>query len=54
MKKIILSLIPFLLAFNSIEAEEKPFHLFILSGQSNMQGMKPEAGFVPEAEKLFS
>lgn len=54
MKKIILSLIPFLLAFNSIEAEEKPFHLFILSGQSNMQGMKPETGFVPEAEKLFS
>ncbi|NCG26281.1 MAG: acetyl xylan esterase [Verrucomicrobiales bacterium] len=54
MKKIILSLIPFLLAFNSIKAEEKPFHLFILSGQSNMQGMKPEAGFVPEAKKLFN
>ena len=32
----------------------KPVHLFILSGQSNMAGMKPEAGFVPEASKLFA
>ena len=31
----------------------KPVHVFILSGQSNMAGMKPEAGFVPEAEKIF-
>jgi hypothetical protein len=35
-------------------AAEKPVHLFILSGQSNMAGMKPEAGFVPEATKLFA
>jgi hypothetical protein len=27
--------------------------LFILSGQSNMAGMDPKAGFVPEAGKLF-
>ncbi len=33
---------------------EKPVHLFILSGQSNMAGMKPEAGFLPEAKKLFA
>lgn len=33
---------------------DKPVHLFILSGQSNMAGMKPEAGFVPEAKKLFT
>lgn len=34
-------------------AAEKPVHLFILSGQSNMQGMDPEAGFAPEAKRLF-
>lgn len=35
-------------------AAEKPVHLFILSGQSNMAGMKPEMGFVPEAQTLFA
>ena len=54
MKKIILIIIPHIIGFNLLHAEEKPFHLFILSGQSNMQGMKPESGFVPEAKKLFS
>ncbi|MEM7014786.1 MAG: sialate O-acetylesterase, partial [Verrucomicrobiota bacterium] len=29
-------------------------HLFILSGQSNMAGMNPEAGFAPEAKELFA
>lgn len=43
-----------LLASNLAQAADKPAHLFILSGQSNMVGMKPEAGFVPEAEKLFA
>ncbi len=32
---------------------EPPVHLFILSGQSNMQGMDPETGFMTEATKLF-
>lgn len=32
---------------------EKPVHVFILSGQSNMAGMDPKLGFVPETEKLF-
>ncbi|MGB1130529.1 MAG: sialate O-acetylesterase, partial [Haloferula sp.] len=32
---------------------EQPVHLFILSGQSNMAGMDPETGFMPEAKKLF-
>lgn len=36
-----------------IQAADKPAHLFILSGQSNMQGMNPKAGFEPEAGKLF-
>lgn len=35
------------------QAEDKPVHVFILSGQSNMAGMDPKLGFVPEAEKLF-
>ena len=32
---------------------DQPVHLFILSGQSNMAGMDPETGFMPEATKLF-
>lgn len=32
---------------------DQAIHLFILSGQSNMQGMDPETGFMPEANKLF-
>ena len=36
-----------------IQAADKPAHLFILSGQSNMQGMNPKAGFEPETAKLF-
>ncbi len=35
------------------QAADKPVHLFILSGQSNMAGMKPQLGFEPETEKLF-
>ncbi len=34
-------------------ADEKPIHLFILSGQSNMAGLKPENGFLPEVTKLL-
>ena len=35
------------------EKSDQPVHLFILSGQSNMAGMNPETGFMPEAKKLF-
>ena len=42
-----------LLAASTGFAEDKPVHLFVLSGQSNMQGMDPETGFMPEANKLF-
>lgn len=38
---------------NVASAADKPAHLFILSGQSNMAGMNPKAGFEPEAKKLF-
>ncbi|MEZ5384438.1 MAG: sialate O-acetylesterase [Prosthecobacter sp.] len=34
-------------------AADKPAHLFILTGQSNMAGMDPKLGFEPEAKKLF-
>ncbi|MFT5466177.1 MAG: hypothetical protein ACI8UO_001275 [Verrucomicrobiales bacterium] len=34
--------------------KSKPAHLFILSGQSNMAGMNPKAGFEQEATKLFA
>ncbi len=43
----------FLLLFTSPLAAEKPVHLFILSGQSNMAGMNPALGLVPEAKRLF-
>ena len=32
---------------------EKPAHLFILSGQSNMAGMDPKLGLEPEGALLF-
>ena len=41
-------------AFLIVKAEtEKPVHLFVLSGQSNMAGMDPETGFMTEAKKLL-
>ena len=39
--------------FASESVAEKPVHLFVLSGQSNMAGMDPETGFMTEAKKLF-
>ena len=42
------------IAFASFaQAADKPVHLFILSGQSNMAGMNPKSGFEPEVAKLF-
>jgi len=38
---------------NICRAADKPVHIFILSGQSNMAGMNPKIGFEPEAKKLF-
>jgi hypothetical protein len=34
-------------------AAERPLHVFILSGQSNMAGMDPKLGFEPEVKALF-
>jgi hypothetical protein len=36
------------------QAADKPVHIFILSGQSNMAGMDPKLGFEPEANELFA
>ncbi|MHC4878358.1 MAG: sialate O-acetylesterase [Planctomycetota bacterium] len=40
-------------SFGTADAEDRPVHLFILSGQSNMAGMNPKTGFEQEAAKLF-
>jgi len=50
-----LTLLTLLIAASATVAAQtdKPVHLFILSGQSNMQGMNPETGFMPEAKQLF-
>ena len=41
------------LATSNLLAADKPVHLFILSGQSNMAGMNPKTGFEPETKALF-
>ena len=54
--RVLSLLIPLFVAAPSAKAQteaDKPVHLFILSGQSNMAGMDPETGFMPEAKKLF-
>lgn len=51
---LLAALVVAVLGATPVRAADKPIHLFILSGQSNMAGMKPEAGFVPEANKLFA
>ena len=49
---VLLALVQMALAQVSL-GEEKPTHIFILSGQSNMAGMDPKVGFEDEAAKLF-
>ena len=49
----IITLLTLLLTASVVTAADKPVHLFILSGQSNMARMNPNAGFMPEAGKLF-
>ncbi|MDP6360773.1 MAG: sialate O-acetylesterase [Planctomycetota bacterium] len=50
---LLISVVSILMAFKIGFAEDKPVHIFILSGQSNMAGMKPKLGFEPEAKLLF-
>jgi hypothetical protein len=55
MKQIVLlTAVAVSIAFGAVvSAAEKRVHIFILSGQSNMAGMNPKAGFEPEAKKQF-
>jgi len=53
MKTYLLSLTFWISFLLYCSAEEGEYHLFILSGQSNMQGMNPNVGLMPEAKKLF-
>jgi len=48
-----ITIIIILTASDIATAAEKPVHIFILSGQSNMAGMNPKLGFEPEAKKIF-
>ena len=52
MKRLLLSAVV-LCAVASLARAEKPVHIFILSGQSNMAGMNPKLGFEPETKELF-
>ena len=54
MLRVALSLLVLTVAIEvKLEAAERPVHIVILSGQSNMAGMNPKLGFEPEAKKLF-
>ena len=53
MKPYLLSLTFCLISLIFSSAKDGGYHLFILSGQSNMQGMNPNIGLMPEAKKLF-
>ncbi len=52
MTRMILSLLLFTV-FSPLASAAEGKHLFILSGQSNMNGLKPERSFIPEVEKAF-
>jgi hypothetical protein len=51
--RLTLSSVVVLTLVGVVSAADKPVHIFVLSGQSNMAGMNPALGFEPEAEKLF-
>lgn len=37
----------------AVRSQDGPSHLFILSGQSNMQGLRPKESFIPSVEQAF-
>lgn len=53
MKVTVIIVLGVMLATFMARAEEEGVHLFILSGQSNMAGLKPETSFTPGVEKEF-
>ncbi len=53
MSRLIVSAL-LLMMFSAVgESADPPKHLFILSGQSNMAGLRPEESFIPTVEKEF-
>jgi Carbohydrate esterase, sialic acid-specific acetylesterase len=53
MKNLFIATLIALTSVSSLKAEEKGKHLFVLSGQSNMAGLKPEVSFTPAVEAAF-
>jgi hypothetical protein len=57
MKKLtfsLLCLLPLCISLaGAAESTKKKTHLFVLSGQSNMNGLKPEVSFTPTVENAF-
>ena len=53
MKKILIAILTLAFFDLSIEAADDGKHLFILSGQSNMQGHRPQEAFTPAVEKAL-
>ena len=55
MKQLIITVITGMLMLVGISSgeTEKGRHLFILSGQSNMQGHRPQEAFTPAVEKAL-
>ncbi|MDF1858616.1 MAG: sialate O-acetylesterase [Verrucomicrobiales bacterium] len=51
--KVSLFLFVSMLLAGGLRADEPAVHLFILSGQSNMQGHRPDEAFTPAVEKAF-
>jgi len=53
MKYLYIAVLAALVSASSVNAEGAKKHLFILSGQSNMAGLKPEISFTPTVEAAF-
>lgn len=51
MNLITISILCILTSLHFTASAQRGKHLFILSGQSNMAGLKPEESFIPELEK---
>jgi len=53
MKQLYIATLIALVSVTSVNAAGNKKHLFILSGQSNMAGLKPEISFTPTVEAAF-
>lgn len=53
MKQFIFGVLITIISVAIVTAQDNEKHVFILSGQSNMKRLKPEADFIPRVEKEF-